>query len=566
MAETMVNAKFGFSATEVELTRRANMPNQGAECGIAYSRFARRACEARCGVAAKLLFIVLLLLPASRAGQTPPSGFVSAERAISEIENYIDEIQREEVAVNQALQALSLASGDPSSYSAQWLTRVAPKGAGAFPLFNNARGALASWLASIRDGSDRYPPLDEIRDRMAEWRGRVARLKDALGRAPGLEDRRNRARTRLSGLKPESSEWLAERREEDRIDEEIRATLLSAQSEAESSLKITAPISKSDRTPSPFDGPITPGPPTSLWIWTEKGSTLLGDTINAQVGLANEAGPNCKADKSYSVDLECQGCVINNPQIVIQEGTTYRQTNIRVTAPKAIVRAGSKDLKRDQVNIHGCALAKTVALVFTALPDQPLRGPADGVTRLKYDLLFLDSNGQPATNGRRKAIAIGHEGVGTIEIDDKRSGAIRSAREGFIVPADECAMRQAVFSNHVGKAIVEARFNQDAPKSLTLTFYYAFPRLDIIFMAAGAVLGFLTRFFNRRGPKVSWWKSALSSFVGFVALTAFGYYAALSWWPYGYSHILAGAFALAGGVIGMEAAKLLAKWPKGGGE
>jgi len=541
------------------------MPDQSAKCSIGRAHFFRSIGGKALRRSGKLLLItILLLLPASHAEQSPPPGQTPPEQAVSEIENYIKEIQREEGNVNQALQAVYRSSSAPSDFSAQWLAAIAPRGAGSLPLFSRTRSVLTSWVTSIRDGSDRYPPLNEIRTQMAEWRGRVSRLKDALGRVPGLEERRNKTRTRLSGLKPESSEWQVERREENRIDDEIRATLSAAQSEAESSLKIPPPISPSDRTRSPFDGPVNPGLPTSLWIWTEKASAPIGDTINTQVGLANEAGPNCKADKSYSVKLDCQGCTINNPEITIREGASYSQTNIRVTDPAAVLKAGGKDLKRNQVNLKGCASAETVWLVATALPDLPTRGPADGVTRLKYDLVFQDSKGQPATNGLRKQISVRLDGVGTIEIDDKQAGAIRSAKDGFLVPPGECLMHQAVFSNLVGQAIVQAEFRRTSANPLTLTFDYAFPRLDIISMLTGALLGCLAHFLSRKGPKISFWRSAIFSLCGSIIGVVLGYLTVLNQRPLHNSFLVAGAFTLVGGILGLSMARLLVKLTGGG--
>jgi hypothetical protein len=498
----------------------------------------------------ELLFIAFLSMTVLRAGLSQSYGQTSPEQAVSEIENYIQEIQREESTADHILQSVSRTSSAPSSFYAQWVVTIAPRGAASLPIFANMRGVLTSWVTSIRNGSDRYPPLDEIRSQMSEWRGRVSRLKAALGRASGLEERRKKISDRLFGLKSESPEWQIQRAEENRINEEIRTVLSAAQSEAESSHKIPPPILPSDRTRSPFDGPVTPGLPTRLWIWTEKASTPIGDTINTQVGLANEAGPNCKADKSYSVNLDCDGCIINNPQITIQEGSSYSQTNIRVTKPNATVKASSKDLKRNEVNVNGCASAESIYLVITTLPDSPTRGPADGVTRLKYDLVFQDSKGQPATNALRKLISIRLDGVGIIEVDDQHSGAVRSAREGFLLPPGECVMHQAVFSDLVGQAIVQAEFQRAEAKPLKLIFDYAFPRLDVISMCIGALVGSLAYILSRKDIKKSWPRNAFFSLIGAAASVGIVYVTMLNVRPLPYTYLIAGLSALCGGCIG----------------
>jgi hypothetical protein len=111
-----------------------------------------------------------------------------------------------------------------------------------------------------------------------------------------------------------------------------------------------------------------------------------------------------------------------------------------------------------------------------------------------------------------------------------------------------------------------AEFRSIPAAPLTFTFDYAFPRLDIIFMVAGAVLGYRTRFFSRGSSKTFWWKSALYSFVGSFVLMVGGYYILLSRWSPGYSYLFAGGFTLFGGFLGLGAMRLWPKFFKGSAE
>jgi hypothetical protein len=506
----------------------------------------------------KLPLMILLLITTLHAQQSPGPASIPPEQAAGEIETYLKEVQQAEAVTDRALLQVSRASGESTGFSAQWMAAVAPKGSGSVSLFAGTHKTLTGWITAIRSGSDRYPPLDEIRTRMAEWRGRVSGLQGALGRVPQLEERRANVRTQRSRLKPESGEWQASRAEEERLDEEIRSALREAQFQGESSAKIPAPILPTDRTRSPFDGPVTPGPPNSLWIWTEKSSAPVGDIINAQVGLANDAGPNCKADQDYSIDLTCQGCTINNPQITIQQGDRYARTEIRVKAPTAAVNANSGKLKRSQVNVNGCASAKTIRLVATSLPDSPTRGPADGVTRLRFDLVFLDSNGQPATNYLRKYIATRLDGVGVIEIEDRHAGSLRQTGQDFLVPPDECIGHRAIFSDLPGQATVEAEYQSSKTEPMTFIFHYAFPWPDLFSMFLGVFLGGVGHFLFMRNPGKPWWHSPISSLCGSVVGIMVCYFV-LEMLPRPYSFLVAGGITMIFGIAGIWATKRLIK-------
>jgi hypothetical protein len=530
-------------------------------------------------------FKLLLLLPlVAGVAQLPGRAFqtltpadrdpkASEDTALLEIREYLGEIstaaKTADRGVNAYMEATARCAAQPgngggvcSSIRPGWVSSAASSGAESGRLFQEPEQQLSAWVTAVGSGADQYPPMVEIREQMAKWRSRDQQFLQQMSDATVLAPRVLAASEQLASLKPESEEWNEARRANVAQEENFTSTLATAQSGLESSFDIPSPLKPSDRTPSPFTGPVTPGTPERLWIWLRRPSAPIGETIEADIGLGNSKGPNVVADKDYPVSFVCQGCVIKDSRITINRGDRFVKTSVRLSAPKEKLTAQSSGLKTSQLTPYGCTV--TDQPLTLVLQQEKAEGPADGVTPIPFDLIFEDSKGQPATDSLRKLYSQRVVGVGEIK-SDLTAGEIGSFANPFMVPADECVAHKALVSKTVGEPSVAVAFLNKPSDPLKFRFFYTFPLLDCIFVLLGACLGSVANRFVLHKTSISWVWSFLSSVIGAFLLFMLCYLFILNKVSLSSTWGMALCFSLAGGVLGVSAAKLVAKSGLGSG-
>lgn len=215
-----------------------------------------------------------------------------------------------------------------------------------------------------------------------------------------------------------------------------------------SPLPIRADEWKSQRSKSPFDGPLNQGVPDRLWIWTDKSSTLINNYVDAEIGLANKSGPNCTATSPITFNLICNSCSIEGSksrEFQINAGQRVAKTRIRIESPKVSLSAIAPKLQSDQIPLKGCPVANQVALGASQTSSF---GRADGATPVPFGLTFLDDSGQTATNNKEKTILVHTNGPEVVP-KTLKAGALMEGST-IKVPSDQCDVELEARSAQVG--------------------------------------------------------------------------------------------------------------------
>jgi len=464
-----------------------------------------------------------------------------------------EEAQRAGAAL---LAATTSGSETPQSdFATEWLRTAAPNGSAAATFYAGTEKLLNAWISAITSGEDKSPPIDEIRGAMENWQQSHANIVESLQQAAALEKTLRAKAARIEKMKPESPEWLYARDEQQQQQLNLRRLLTDAGSDLNSPAAIPAPILDADRTPSPFAGPVTPGSPDRLWIHLRRASTLIGEPIAVQIGLANDRGPNVVASDIYRVLVECEGCSVKPDAFHIEPGKNFVQVDLRISGPIAHIKARSgREFKPAQANAYGCYRAPSVTL---AAEQDRSTGPADGETPIPFRLAFHDPTGQRATDGRRKSIAPQLTGVGQRVLAQQFVAAVVAKDASIIVPADECVSDEGVVSPLVGSAKVSAGYKSQQVGPLEFHFLYAFPLLDKICIALGVLFGFIANNFILKHKRIHWIASAVSSLIGATIVFAVGYAYVLNAITTADTWVIALGLATIGGVLGVSAAKLV---------
>jgi hypothetical protein len=507
--------------------------------------------------AATLLILTVACANAQQPEATAPApaapGVETLRSSVALVTKATEEAQR----AGAALMAATISGGEipQNDFATEWLHTAAPNGAASAPFYAGTDKLLHAWITAITRGEDNNPPTEEIRSAMERWQQSHASILESLQQGAALEKTLRTKAARIAKMRPESPERLYAREEQQQQQLALRKLLTDAGSELNSPAAIPAPILDADRTPSPFNGPVTPGSPDHLWIHLRRASTLIGETIKVQVGLANRRGPNVVARQSYRINVNCEGCTVQRNAILIpEEGRNYVETEIRITAPVAKIAANSGREFRTQATAYGCYRAPSVSLA--AEQDRSI-GPADGETPIPFRLAFHDATGGRATDGRRKSIAPQLTGVGQRVLAQQSVAAVLAKDGSIIVPADECVSDQGVVSSLVGPARVSAAYKSQRVGPLEFQFLYAFPLLDKICIALGVLFGFIANNFILKHKPIHWIASAVSSLIGATIVFAAGYAYVLNVMTTPDTWVIALGLATIGGVLGVSAAKLV---------
>ena len=443
-----------------------------------------------------------------------------------------------------------------SDFASEWCRTAIPNGTAAAPFYLGTEKLLNAWITAITTGEDKNPPLDEINAALEKWQQAHAEILDSLRQSAELEKSLRTKAARIEKMKPESDEWLYAREEQQQQLLTIRKLLSDAGADLNSAAAMPGPILDADRTPSPFAAAApTPGAPDHLFIHLRRASAEIGETIAVQIGLANSRGPNVVADADYAIELSCEGCATQKPEVTIRKSERFTQTEIRITAATARLSASSSAHKPPvQANAYGCNRAATVSL---AAEQDRSTGPADGETPIPFRLAFHDANGPRATDGRRKSIAPQLTGVGERTVSRQSVSAVLAKDGSIIVPADECVSDEGVVSSLVGSAKVSAGYKSEKVGPLEFRFLYAFPLPDKICIALGVLFGFIANYFVMKHKPIHWIASLLGSVIGATIVFAAGYAYVLNAITTADTWVLALGLATIGGVLGVSAAKLV---------
>ena len=447
-----------------------------------------------------------------------------------------------------------------------WARRNSPDGRLSGRLFVEPSKVLQRWEEALKDGSDPYVPMETLRLMMTWWRAAKDRLNRRLEqtiRPEGLryaEDCRSGI-LHLSGKeKQQSTERIQE------LERMIAENLLAAQTELYAVPPFPDPVLASERSTSPFTGPVNPSPPDRLWIWTNKSSTVIDGTINVAIGLGNKAGPNCVADKSYSIRTSCDGCKIKQEasDLRIEKGERAVKTSVQVKAARAFLNATAEGAQPGQANLKGCFIAENLVLHV----DKPQSaGRADGVTPIPFTLVF-ENGSKPTTNLQEKTILLSVNG-GAVAPLIAQTGSIR-AFPPAVVPSDECEIKLGVTSPVVVHSRVEARYgNQLADPVPEFDFTYVLNWADFLALAVAILLGAATKdAFWRRRRYIQWWLAVLASCTGGITAFAVIYFKEVERHPQTDAWLLFGGLSLIGSSLGVAGLKslmpILAPAPNGG--
>ena len=495
------------------------------------------------------------------AGQAVPEGKPPAEPdASGELRSGLEQVAKAKQRLDRDWAALQASTGGPaaesSDFATEWMRTVAPNGPGATPFYAGTEEILATWISAIESGEETNPRADDIRAALQNWQETHARILDSLEQSAKLEKSARALELRLAKLKPESDAYNYYKAQLDQQQLTIRKLLSDAGSDLASPAALPHPNRDSDRSPSPFGGPPTPGEPDRLWIYLRKLSAPIGESIPVEIGLANDRGPNVTAAQSYTVSLTCDGCRVSSESVIILNGKRFAPVELRVTAATAHLRAKSPGLgAAAQANAYGCYPAPSVSL---ASEQDRSFGPADGATPIPFRFAFYDSHGQRATDGRRKSISPRLTGVGERVSMEKAAGAILSKDGSIVVPANECVAAQGVVSDLAGAAKIEAASGGQKAEALHFTFQYAFPWLDRLMILLGVLAGFIANYSITLRKQIHWALALLSSVIGATIFVAGGYVEFLNVSSLHDTWLAALGLAAAGGVLGVSAARFLA--------
>jgi hypothetical protein len=497
----------------------------------------------------------------SQEGQAKTqNGAATASADVQTLEAYLDIVGKAKEAAQQAWDALRASTQSQgglaeSDFVTEWLAAASTNGAGASPFYAGTQSVLNSWITALKSGADASPPSDEIRAGMEKWQEAHANILDSLQQAAALEKTLRAGNARLAKMKPESPEWLFYKDQQQQQQLTQRKLLSDAGSSLASAAAIPAPITDADRTQSPFAGATTPGTPDRLFLHLRRASALIGSSIALQIGFANDRGPNVAADRNYSVALSCEGCTATPSTVQLSSGKTFAQAQVKITAPAARIHAEVKgSSSRADAIAYGCYSAPTVAL---AAEQDRQTGPADAVTPIPFRFAFHDASGQRATDGTRKHLTAKLTGIGQLMPLDSSVASMRAKDGTMTIAADECVAEGGVVSPLAGAAKLSADYNSRQVGPLEFRFLYAFPWLDKICVALGALFAFIAGYSILKTRPITWVASAIASVVGAAVVFTIGYFYVLNTATFEDTWVAALGLAAIGGVLGVVVAKLV---------
>jgi uncharacterized membrane protein YeaQ/YmgE (transglycosylase-associated protein family) len=446
------------------------------------------------------------------------------------------------------------AAGASGDFATQWMKTVASGGPENAPFYAGTEKILQSWIAAIEGGSNRFPPMQEIRGSMGAWQDQNASLLNALQTVAEAEKKWRVAEFKeIPRMKPESVAGVYAKEEQSQRDLTIRKLLADAGSIMGAPGGLPSPLASTDRAGSPFNGPANPGVPDRLWIYLGKASTRIGESIPVEIGLGNSRGPNALADQDYSVRISCQGCAAKNSEYTIVKGERSVRTDLQMKEAQASITAQSGKISPATLEAYGCVPASDVNLT---LEKDKAEGPADGATPIWFRFAFRDAKGQLATDFRRKTILAQYVGVGERVLPSQLYRSVAAGKSGIELGADECVSPQSAVSAVVGVAKVSAATEVKQVAPLELKFDYAFPLLDEACIALGILFGFLANFSMMKNRHLNVIVGWLVSAAGAAILLWVGYAYYLNTTPVPDTWIIVLALATVGGVVGVCATKL----------
>ena len=441
-----------------------------------------------------------------------------------------------------------------SDFAKEWMKTVASGGPEKAQFYSGTEKILRSWTAAIENGSNRFPPMQEIRSSMSKWQDQNASLLNALQTVADAEKKWRMAEYKeIPRMKPESVAWVYAKEEQSQRDLTIRKLLADAGSIMGTAGELPSPVASTDRSGSPFSGAVNPLGPDRLWIYLGKASTRIGESIPVEIGLGNSRGPNSAADEDYSVRISCKGCTAKKSELTIAKGERFVQTDIQVTEAQGSITAQSAKASPAKLDTYGCAQATDVNL---ALEKDKAEGPADGATPIPFRFAFRDAKGQLATDFRRKTIVAQYAGVGDRVGLPQFYRSVVEGKNNIELGADECVSLQGAVSALVGRAKVSAAFEVKPVPPIELKFVYSFPLLDEACIALGILFGFLANYSIMKNRHVNVIVGWLVSAAGAAILVWIGYAKYLNTTPVPDTWIIVLVLATVGGVLGVAAAKL----------
>jgi hypothetical protein len=499
------------------------------------------------------------------AGQQPGAESPSAPQAASaELHRMLEQVTAGQAESQKAWLKLEASTRVPQTaqsaaaapdFATGWMKTVASGGPEKAPFYAATEKALQGWIAAIESGSNRYPPMQEIRGSMGKWQDQNASLLNALQTVADAEKKWRVSEFRgIPRMKPESAAWVFAKEEQSQRDLTIRKLLADAGSVLGAAGELPSAVATGDRAGSPFLGPANPAGPDRLWIYLGKASARMGESIPVEIGLGNSRGPNVSADQDYAVRISCQGCTAKKAEFTLVTGARSIQTEVQVTEAQATITAQSGKVSSATLEAYGCAQATSVNLT---IEKDRAEGPADGTTPIPCRFVFRDANGQLATDLRRKTVAAQYAGVGERVAPSGHYRSVSAGKRSVELGADECVSPQGAVSPMVGTAKVSAAFAVQQVVPLELKFLYPFPLLDQACIALGILFGFLTNFSILKNRHLNWIAGWLASAAGAGILVWFGYAYFLNTTPVPDTWIVILALATVGGVLGVSAGKMV---------
>jgi hypothetical protein len=519
-----------------------------------------RLCVSRFALAMALL---ALATPSSDSQQPEPSAKVSPASPSSDLhalQSYLDSVAKAKEAAQRAWEALRASTQSPGApdetdFATQWLNTASLNGAAASPFYAGTETVLKAWIAAINSGQDTNPPTDEIRIGMEKWQEAHENVVDSLQQSASLEKTLRPLAARIAKMNPDSPDLDFYKDQQQQAQLTMRKLLSDAGASLSAAAAIPGPVTDTDRTASPFAGAPTPGTPDRLFIHRRRASALIGESIPVQIGLANDRGPNVAAPQSFAIALACEGCTATPNTVQLASGKTFAEAQVKITAASAKIRAEVKgSLPPIQASAYGCYPAPSVAL---ATEQDRSTGPADGITPIPFLFAFHNAAGQRATDGQRKSLSAKLTGVGQRIALDSSVASVQSKDGSIIIPANECVAEGGVVSASVGTAKLAVDSNSVPVRPLDFRFLYAFPWLDKICVALGALFAFISSYSIMKTRPVPWVASAVASAAGAAIVFAIGYFYLLNDATFQDTWVIALGLAAIGGIIGVCAAKLV---------
>lgn len=496
--------------------------------------------------------------------------FSQVSRSKTDAENLLYQFRRLYDLVNQSRRTVLY--DEAGGETENWLEHNTPNGQLSAPLFQAPLRALTAWFAAIQEGVDRYPPMDDIRASRDDWHRASADLMKLLSVTLILDERRFSLSADADfDVDKKSLKAIVRNKRIEKLASQIRDNLRAAQLDLDVSVNIPKPIVPSDRSESPFQAPDNRGVPDRVLIWTDQISALIGSTIHATFGVGNRRGPTSIPDKSYTITVSCEDCVIDNSDgdpsgttiVKIGKDQRSRPVTIRVQASRATIVAQTRGLRPASASAYGCAFAKALHL---ATDKTRSVGPADGRTTIAFNLIFENPEGLNATNGFDRTIRFSPIGDAIIRPRTKDTGSYPKnyqVGDPIVLPGDQCVCALDILSSSVGHVSANA-FYRDKPTDPVpeFDFYYALNWPDYIAFAFGTILGFTTKDVFWKDKRSPWIKALLTCLAGGTILFAVTYLRLIKDHREPYPWLILSAFTLAGSILGVGAVKLLFSDPK----